>query len=136
MTRSCPLEKSFCSWLSVICLNSYRKLYNDAMKFDTCSLDAPVLTKDGELCGTLADTIDSGVDVEKRIIDIEMLKEVLDWFFGLRSNYRRAMELCYIGGMSRKEASVVLNVRETTLNNHLKRGADRLAKYLREREDM
>ena len=125
-------ELSFCAWFSTICNNAFYKLCNDDKKQPDASMDEEMETADGESGSTLADFIPSDTDVEKEAEHNITLEKVLEQFMKLRPKRHQAITLCYLQGMSRKEAALEMDVSESALNNHLKRGSDELAAYCQE----
>ncbi len=125
-------ELSFCAWFRTICNNAFYKLCKaDKMQPDA-SMDEEMENVDGESGSTLADFIPSDTDVEKEVIYNIALDKVLGMLTKLRPKRHQAIKLCYLQGMSRKEAAIEMDVSEAALNNHLKRGSDDMAAYCQE----
>jgi len=115
-------ERSFEAWYRTIC----RHLYYDYIRN---------LREEFIFCKDIDDLSDSlagdmGAEDEYLRQNSDAIRKLYVGVDSLKENYRRAVELCYIRGFSVKKAASALDVNETTVNNWLKRGRDKLRAYI------
>lgn len=127
-------SRDFCNWLRRISLNEYCKEWNECRNRKTVSLDAVIAFDDDNNGITLGDILASSEDIERDYINRESFNMLGEAYDNLPENKRAAMRCCYLEGKKRKEAAAELGISEAALNNHLKRGSDKLEEFCYEND--
>ncbi len=125
---------SFNTWYSHICSNTFCKHYNRYKKVEFHEISIFKDEDDEEV--SIIDTLSGPVNIEESFVKGENTawKEFMGAINGLNSNYRAAIDMCYIKGMSVKQAAAILGVNESTVNNWLARGRKKLQDFCEGRE--
>lgn len=117
-------EESFANWYYTICNRACRKEFNQIKQHSSVlSLNVPIMNNeedDRELMDTLQD---GDFDFTQGIIVGSWLEEVLG---ELKDNYRAAVILKIILDYDTKEIAQMYHVKESTVNNWIHRGKERL----------
>jgi len=120
---------SFNTWYSQICKNTFFKHYNTYKKVNLNEISAVKDEDDAEV--SIFDTISSGLDIEDSFVKSQSIawNELMGAIEDLNTNYKMAIQMCYIKGFSVKRAADEMGVAESTVNNWLARGRKKLKEF-------
>ncbi|MDQ4133798.1 MAG: sigma-70 family RNA polymerase sigma factor [Actinomycetota bacterium] len=71
-------------------------------------------------------TAESGMDIEREVLDMAMADQVKEVVAALPAGERRAIELAYFGGHTYREVAVLLDEPEGTVKSRIRSGLRRL----------